>query len=539
MVSTQGFNALLKLVEEPPEHLRFIFATTEPEKVIPTIRSRTHHYPFRLIPPRLLSSYLSELCDKEGVADRAGGAAARGARRRRVGPRLPLGARPADRRRRRRPGSPTSWRPGCSATRPTRCSTRWSTRSPPATERPVFGVVDKVIETGQDPRRFTEDLLRRLRDLVIVAAVPGRDRVRPHRRLRGPGRAAGRAGGAVRRHRPEPRRRHRRHRAHRDARRHRTAAAARAASAPGCCCPAPTTPPSGSAPGSTGSSGGPATSAARQRGGRARCRTRRPRRPRRRPRHPTRARPTPDRRAGTPVAEPEPVRRRRSRLPSRPRHRAAAAAHAGPRRRRPQPGRRTPPLARHRRGHQAPPPDGLDPPEPELPGRRARGHVLTLGFTNAGARDSFVSQRLPRRRPPGRDRRGRRGLEDRDHRRPGRPARGRADRHQAATDRRQRRPRRRRAGPDADAGAETPTTPRLGDAEEPSPDPDASAPSAAREAIQETRPAGAEAPRPTTWPAADAEASRDDLDADAETLGGEDLLARELGAPDDRGDQNP
>ena len=76
MVSTQGFNALLKLVEEPPEHLRFIFATTEPEKVIATIRSRTHHYPFRLIPPRLLSSYLSELCEQEGVADRAGRAAA-------------------------------------------------------------------------------------------------------------------------------------------------------------------------------------------------------------------------------------------------------------------------------------------------------------------------------------------------------------------------------------------------------------------------------------------------------------------------------
>src|ERR1700754_3110171 len=66
MVSTQGFNALLKLVEEPPEHLRFIFATTEPEKVIATIRSRTHHYPFRLIPPRLLSDYLAKICDQEG-----------------------------------------------------------------------------------------------------------------------------------------------------------------------------------------------------------------------------------------------------------------------------------------------------------------------------------------------------------------------------------------------------------------------------------------------------------------------------------------
>ncbi|MEZ5191826.1 MAG: hypothetical protein R2734_04515 [Nocardioides sp.] len=67
MVTPQAFNALLKLVEEPPPHLRFIFATTEPEKVLPTIRSRTHHYLFRLIPPRLLSSYLAELCDQEGV----------------------------------------------------------------------------------------------------------------------------------------------------------------------------------------------------------------------------------------------------------------------------------------------------------------------------------------------------------------------------------------------------------------------------------------------------------------------------------------
>src|ERR1700712_642724 len=86
MVSSQGFNALLKLVEEPPEHLKFIFATTEPEKVIATIRSRTHHYPFRLIPPRVLSDYLSELCEKEGVridaaalplVVRAGGGSAR------------------------------------------------------------------------------------------------------------------------------------------------------------------------------------------------------------------------------------------------------------------------------------------------------------------------------------------------------------------------------------------------------------------------------------------------------------------------------
>src|SRR5690348_14236502 len=67
MVSPQGFNALLKLVEEPPPHLKFVFATTEPDKVIGTIRSRTHHYPFRLIPPRVLLSYMEKLCADEGV----------------------------------------------------------------------------------------------------------------------------------------------------------------------------------------------------------------------------------------------------------------------------------------------------------------------------------------------------------------------------------------------------------------------------------------------------------------------------------------
>ena len=68
MVTPQGFNALLKIVEEPPEHVKFVFATTEPEKVIGTIRSRTHHYPFRLVPPARLQAYMEELCVKEGVA---------------------------------------------------------------------------------------------------------------------------------------------------------------------------------------------------------------------------------------------------------------------------------------------------------------------------------------------------------------------------------------------------------------------------------------------------------------------------------------
>ena len=86
MVSPQGFNALLKLVEEPPEYVKFVFATTEPEKVLGTIRSRTHHYPFRLIPPSVLRPYLEKLCQPEGVTVepavfplvvRAGGGSAR------------------------------------------------------------------------------------------------------------------------------------------------------------------------------------------------------------------------------------------------------------------------------------------------------------------------------------------------------------------------------------------------------------------------------------------------------------------------------
>src|SRR4051812_41921741 len=67
MVTTQGFNALLKLVEEPPDYVKFVFATTEPEKVLGTIKSRTHHYPFRLIPPGALRPYLEQLCESEGV----------------------------------------------------------------------------------------------------------------------------------------------------------------------------------------------------------------------------------------------------------------------------------------------------------------------------------------------------------------------------------------------------------------------------------------------------------------------------------------
>lgn len=171
MVSTQGFNALLKLVEEPPEHLRFIFATTEPEKVIATIRSRTHHYPFRLIPPRVLSDYLAELCEREGVTIdpaalplvvRAGAGSARDSLS--VLDQLLGGAGPA--------GVTYEVATSLLGYTPDTLIDEVIDAFAASDGATVFGVLDKVIETGQDPRRFTEDLLRRLRDLVIVAAVP-------------------------------------------------------------------------------------------------------------------------------------------------------------------------------------------------------------------------------------------------------------------------------------------------------------------------------------------------------------------------------
>ncbi len=171
MVTTQGFNALLKLVEEPPPHLRFVFATTEPDKVIPTIRSRTHHYPFRLIPPRLLSTYLAELCEREGVAIepaalplvvRAGAGSARDSLS--VLDQLLGGAGEA--------GVTHDLAVGLLGYTPASLLDDVVDAFAAGDGGAVFGVVDRVIDTGQDPRRFTEDLLRRLRDLVIVAAVP-------------------------------------------------------------------------------------------------------------------------------------------------------------------------------------------------------------------------------------------------------------------------------------------------------------------------------------------------------------------------------
>ncbi len=171
MVSSQGFNALLKLVEEPPPHLKFIFATTEPDKVIGTIRSRTHHYPFRLVPPKLLGEYLLTLCESEGVTlepnalplvVRAGAGSVRDTLS--VLDQLLGGAGPD--------GVTYDLAVQLLGYTPDSLLDEAIDAFAADDGATVFGVVDKVIESGQDPRRFAEDLLQRLRDLVIVAAVP-------------------------------------------------------------------------------------------------------------------------------------------------------------------------------------------------------------------------------------------------------------------------------------------------------------------------------------------------------------------------------
>jgi len=171
MVTTAGFNALLKLVEEPPPHVKFIFATTEPDKVIGTIRSRTHHYPFRLVPPRLLTDYLGKLCAAEGIAVeaavlplvvRAGAGSVRDSLS--VLDQL-LGG--ADEH-----GVAYRQATALLGYTPDSLLDEFVDAFAAGDAGGVFSCVDKVIEVGQDPRRFAEDLLRRLRDLVVVAAVP-------------------------------------------------------------------------------------------------------------------------------------------------------------------------------------------------------------------------------------------------------------------------------------------------------------------------------------------------------------------------------
>jgi DNA polymerase-3 subunit gamma/tau len=171
MVTTQGFNALLKIVEEPPDHLVFIFATTEPDKVLGTIRSRTHHYPFRLIPPGAMRALLERNCEAEGVqvepavlplVIRAGGGSARDTQS--VLDQLLAGAGPGG----------VTYERAVSLLGVTDVGLiddivdGLAAGDGPA----VFGTVDRVVEAGHDPRRFTTDLLERLRDLVLLKAVP-------------------------------------------------------------------------------------------------------------------------------------------------------------------------------------------------------------------------------------------------------------------------------------------------------------------------------------------------------------------------------
>jgi DNA polymerase-3 subunit gamma/tau len=170
MVTPQGFNALLKLVEEPPEHVKFIFATTEPEKVIGTIRSRTHHYPFRLIPSATMLEYVEEMCRLEGVTVdtgvlplvvRAGGGSARDTLS--LLDQLIAGSE----------GSSVSYERAVALLGFTHGALLDEVVEALAARdaAAAFASVDRVIQTGQDPRRFVEDLLERLRDLIVVAAT--------------------------------------------------------------------------------------------------------------------------------------------------------------------------------------------------------------------------------------------------------------------------------------------------------------------------------------------------------------------------------
>jgi DNA polymerase-3 subunit gamma/tau len=171
MVTTAGFNALLKVVEEPPAHLKFIFATTEPDKVIGTIRSRTHHYPFRLVPPGVLRDYLATVCEREGVAVgpgvlplvvRAGAGSVRDAMS--VLDQLIAGAGDDGVSR----ALATGLLGFTDATLLDDVVDAFAEHDGAA----VFEAVDRVIEGGHDPRRFVADLLERLRDLLVLEAVP-------------------------------------------------------------------------------------------------------------------------------------------------------------------------------------------------------------------------------------------------------------------------------------------------------------------------------------------------------------------------------
>ncbi|MFC8615594.1 DNA polymerase III subunit gamma and tau [Micromonospora purpureochromogenes] len=171
MVSSAGFNALLKLVEEPPEYVKFIFATTEPEKVLGTIKSRTHHYPFRLIPPKTLRPYLEQLCEAEGVTVepavfplvvRAGGGSARDSLS--VLDQLIAGAGPE--------GVTYARAAALLGVTDSALIDEMCDALAAGDGAAAYATVDRVAEAGHDPRRFASDLLERLRDLIVLQQVP-------------------------------------------------------------------------------------------------------------------------------------------------------------------------------------------------------------------------------------------------------------------------------------------------------------------------------------------------------------------------------
>jgi DNA polymerase-3 subunit gamma/tau len=174
MVTPQGFNALLKIVEEPPAHVKFIFATTEPEKVIGTIRSRTHHYPFRLVAPAEMLDYLEEVCATEKVKPapgvltlvvRAGGGSVRDSLS--LLDQLIAGSEVKS------GSAEIEYDRAAALLGYTHANLLDEVIDAFATQNSslVFSSVDKVIQSGQDPRRFVEDLLEKLRDLIVVLSV--------------------------------------------------------------------------------------------------------------------------------------------------------------------------------------------------------------------------------------------------------------------------------------------------------------------------------------------------------------------------------
>ncbi|MGH3526765.1 MAG: DNA polymerase III subunit gamma and tau [Pseudonocardiaceae bacterium] len=171
MVTTQGFNALLKIVEEPPEHLVFVFATTEPEKVLATIRSRTHHYPFRLLPPSTMRRLLELVCAQEGVTIepaiyplviRAGGGSARDSLS--VLDQLLAGAGPE--------GVTYARAVALLGVSDVALIDDMVSALAAQDGATVFGTIDQLVEAGHDPRRFAADLLQRFRDLVLLRVAP-------------------------------------------------------------------------------------------------------------------------------------------------------------------------------------------------------------------------------------------------------------------------------------------------------------------------------------------------------------------------------